>query len=300
MVFQAPQASPSPPPPPPSSPSHRYSPLAKAADDDNHTVTPIAHGKGEHLRVTFPIRQTPAESAVKHQRRPSYNELESRNSRETFATGNGSSRLSWRQGEVVGTGTFGKVYRGLNTKTGELLAIKQVCLAEGTEEEVDMLRKEITLMHSLRHPHIVRYIGTDISDRYLYIILEYVPGGSIASLLATFGPFSEDLMRKFTYQILLGVKYLHERGIMHRDIKGTLLGGVVEDRWIGFSQFDTKRLCRCKRAGDRPRNRQAGRLWLLEATARHVHGFAGRIAAKHPWLCSVDGAGRFVVSTICE
>src|SRR3546814_5821881 len=84
-----------------------------------------------------------------------------------------------------------------------------------------MLRKESSRMHSLRYPHMVRYLDTDMSDRYLYILLEYVPGGSIASLLSTFGPFSEDLTRKFTYQTLLGVKYLHVRGIMHRDINGT-------------------------------------------------------------------------------
>jgi len=68
--------------------------------------------------------------------------------------------------------------------------------------------------------HIVRYCGTDRGSRHLYIFLEYVPGGSIASMLQQFGVFREDLVRRFTHQILLGMRYLHEKGIIHRDIKG--------------------------------------------------------------------------------
>lgn len=71
---------------------------------------------------------------------------------------------------------------------------------------------------SLRH--IVRYCGTDRGIRHLYIFLEYVPGGSIASMLQQFGVFREDLVRRFMHQILLGTRYLHDKGIIHRDIKG--------------------------------------------------------------------------------
>jgi mitogen-activated protein kinase kinase kinase len=110
-------------------------------------------------------------------------------------------RLIWKRGELIGEGTCGRVYKGLNEGTGELIAVKQICLADGTDDDVAALRREIKVMRQLHHHHVVRYIGTDISDRYLFIFLEYVPGGSIASLLKTFGSFSEDLIRKFTYQV---------------------------------------------------------------------------------------------------
>jgi hypothetical protein len=66
--------------------------------------------------------------------------------------------ISWKQSqEVLGEGTFGKVFKGMNESTGELLAIKLICLNEGTKEEVNVLRKEIEVMQHLIHPNIVRY-----------------------------------------------------------------------------------------------------------------------------------------------
>lgn len=78
---------------------------------------------------------------------------------------------------------------------------------------------EVSVLKQLHHPNIVRYLGTervhgDISS--LNIFLEYVPGGSIASLLAKFGRFTENVLRVYTKQILLGLEFLHTHQIMHR------------------------------------------------------------------------------------
>ena len=67
-------------------------------------------------------------------------------------------------------------------------------------------------MWDLDHENIVRYLGTAQSDKYLFIILEYVPGGSIQSMLQQFGAFSESLICRFSTQILSGVDYLHNKG----------------------------------------------------------------------------------------
>jgi len=127
----------------------------------------------------------------------------------------------WKKGnDVLGQGSFGQVYKGMNYDTGELLAVKQICLSDGTEGEVSLLRKEIDVMKDLNHPNIVRYVGTSISSRYLFIVLEYVPGGSVAGTLSQFGAFSEPLIKRFVTQIIAGVEYLHQKQIIHRDIKG--------------------------------------------------------------------------------
>eukprot|EP01034_Spumella_vulgaris_P022220 gene22220-28334_t len=131
-----------------------------------------------------------------------------------------ASPLQWKKGEAIGEGTFGKVFKGLNEKTGELLAIKQLCIADGSEHEVESLQREIRVMWDLDCEFIVRYLGTSRSDRYLFIVLEYVTGGSIAGMLSQFGVFSENLVKRFSLQIVTGVDYLHTKGIIHRDIKG--------------------------------------------------------------------------------
>merc|ERR1740130_665653 len=86
--------------------------------------------------------------------------------------------------------------------------------------QVTALQREVKLLQGLQHENIVRYLGTRRQHRFLCIFLEYVPGGSISSLLGEFGPFSEDMIRRYTRQILRGVDYLHRRKILHRDIKG--------------------------------------------------------------------------------
>lgn len=66
------------------------------------------------------------------------------------------------------------------------------------------------------------FASTDSStdEHNLNIFLEYVPGGSVTALLRNYGAFEEALVKTFVRQILTGLEYLHQRDIIHRDIKG--------------------------------------------------------------------------------
>ncbi|OVA06674.1 Protein kinase domain [Macleaya cordata] len=134
--------------------------------------------------------------------------------------------IRWRKGELIGCGAFGRVYMGMNLDSGELLAVKQVLIAvnnaskEKAQAHIRELEEEVKLLKNLSHPNIVRYLGTVREEDTLNILLEFVPGGSISSLLGKFGSFPEAVIRMYTKQLLLGLEYLHRNGIMHRDIKG--------------------------------------------------------------------------------
>jgi len=129
------------------------------------------------------------------------------------------SKWRWQRGEILGQGAFGTVYLGLNLNSGELMAVKQLDSNEVTKKQIMSLEHEIAMMRNLDHENITRYLGTDRTEDTLSIFLEYVPGGSIHSLLERFGSFEETVTRTYTRQLLLGLEYLHRNGIAHRDIK---------------------------------------------------------------------------------
>lgn len=136
------------------------------------------------------------------------------------------SGLRWMKGALIGAGSFGSVFLALNALTGELMAVKQVEMASNSKEDsrkrsmVEALQREIELLKDLQHQNIVQYLGSSDEDGSLNIFLEYVPGGSVAALLNNYGPLKEPLIRNFVRQILTGLAYLHNKDIIHRDIKG--------------------------------------------------------------------------------
>ncbi|KIL69785.1 hypothetical protein M378DRAFT_157021 [Amanita muscaria Koide BX008] len=148
----------------------------------------------------------------------------------------------WIKGALIGAGSFGKVYLGMDAATGFLMAVKQVELPTGSGPNEDRkksmlsaLEREIELLKNLQHENIVQYLYSSIEDDHLNIFLEYVPGGSLTGLLSSYGAFEEPLVKNFVRQILEGLNYLHERDIMHRDIKG---GNILVDNKGGVKISD--------------------------------------------------------------
>ncbi|KAL6219789.1 hypothetical protein ACLB2K_007548 [Fragaria x ananassa] len=129
----------------------------------------------------------------------------------------------WKKGRLLGRGTFGHVYVGFNSESGQMCAIKEVRLItddQSLKECLKQLNQEINLLSQLSHPNIVRYHGSELGEEALSVYLEYVSGGSIHKLLQEYGAFKEPVIQNYTRQILSGLAYLHGRNTVHRDIKG--------------------------------------------------------------------------------
>ncbi|PHH62942.1 hypothetical protein CDD81_6575 [Ophiocordyceps australis] len=148
---------------------------------------------------------------------------------QSFLAGESWDDNKWMKGALIGQGSFGSVYLALHAVTGELLAVKQVeSPAPGANSQsdarkksmIEALKREISLLRDLRHANIVQYLGCSSSADKLNIFLEYVPGGSVQTMLNSYGALPEPLVRSFVRQILTGLSYLHNRDIIHRDIKG--------------------------------------------------------------------------------
>lgn len=139
---------------------------------------------------------------------------------------NSSASKSARQlneyqlGDSLGKGAFGQVYRALNWATGETVAVKEIQLANIPKGELGEIMSEIDLLKNLNHANIVKYKGFVKTREFLYIILEFCENGSLHNICKKFGKFPENLVAVYISQVLEGLVYLHDQGVIHRDIKG--------------------------------------------------------------------------------
>lgn len=119
---------------------------------------------------------------------------------------------------LVGRGAYANVYRAINLKTNQIIAIKQILL-DGTHNVLELMG-EIDLLKILKHPNIVKYHGFVTTSTSLNVFLEYCTGGSLRQLYKKLGhglPESEIIT--YVKLILQGLQYLHEQGVVHRDVK---------------------------------------------------------------------------------
>ncbi|KAJ2946431.1 hypothetical protein O0L34_g12472 [Tuta absoluta] len=144
--------------------------------------------------------------------------------------------------EVVGNGTYGQVYKGRHTKTGQLAAIKVMDVTQDEEEEIKL---EINVLKKYsNHRNIATYYGAFIKksppgkDDQLWLVMEYCGAGSVTDLVkSTKGQsLKEEWISYICREILRGLSYLHSNKVIHRDIKGqnVLLTDNAEVKLVDF------------------------------------------------------------------
>ncbi|CAK4098770.1 unnamed protein product [Aphanomyces euteiches] len=116
----------------------------------------------------------------------------------------------------VGDGAFGEVFKGIDRRTNEICAIKIIDL-EAAEDEIEDVQKEISVLSQCACPQLTKYMGSFIVGTKLWIIMEYLAGGSVLDLMAP----------GINQQKCQGLAYLHSEKKIHRDVKAAniLLAG---------------------------------------------------------------------------
>ncbi|KAH0335439.1 Pkinase-domain-containing protein, partial [Aureobasidium melanogenum] len=119
--------------------------------------------------------------------------------------------------EELGSGSFGVVYKAVEKATGDLVAIKHIDL-EGSDDDIQEIQQEIALLSTCSSEHVTRYKASFVRGVKLWIVMEYLGGGSCLDLLKS-GPITEAQIAIIMRELLLGLDYLHNTGKIHRDIK---------------------------------------------------------------------------------
>ncbi|KAK5827848.1 kinase-like domain-containing protein [Linnemannia elongata] len=120
----------------------------------------------------------------------------------------------------ISRGAFGKVYLARKKTTKDLYAIKILKKADMVRKNmVNHVLAERRVLALTRTPFVVQLFYAFASKDYLYLVMEYVIGGDLSSLLAVFGSFDEDMAKMYIAECILALEYLHSNGITHRDLK---------------------------------------------------------------------------------
>lgn len=117
--------------------------------------------------------------------------------------------------EVIGEGSFGKVYKGRRKRCGQAVALKFIPKTGRADKELKNLRKEIEIMSGLKHPNIIQLIDSYETTKDIVVVTEFAEG-ELFQILEDDGKLPEDQIQSVACQLVSALYYLHSNRILHR------------------------------------------------------------------------------------
>ena len=121
---------------------------------------------------------------------------------------------------IIGRGAFGEVHVCREKKTGQIVAVKKIRKdVLKIKNQVIHVRNEQLFMSKVKSPWIVELKASFQEDDYLYLVMEYLPGGDFMNLLIKKDILTEDEAKFYTAELILAIENIHKLDCIHRDIK---------------------------------------------------------------------------------
>ncbi len=146
--------------------------------------------------------------------------------------------------QCIGQGSFASVYRGEHRPTRRVVAVKAIVRARLNRKLQENLDAEISILQSIQHPNVMMLHEVQHTERHVYLMLEYCPGGDLMQIIRTRGAQSEAQTRTYLVQLAHGLHCLRQRNLIHRDLKpqNLLLSaagphGVLKIGDFGFARY---------------------------------------------------------------
>uniref|UniRef100_A0A0K0E0N6 non-specific serine/threonine protein kinase n=1 Tax=Strongyloides stercoralis TaxID=6248 RepID=A0A0K0E0N6_STRER len=213
-----------PPPPIPERPPRTLSIYTKPKDEDEKMSSTITASGGFGKDVKRDVSQ--------RKKKLSDAEVLTR-LRSIVTIGNPDRR--YQKVDKIGSGASGSVYTAIEISTGAEVAIKEMNLSQ--QPKKDLIINEILVMRENKHPNIVNYLDSYLVGDDLWVIMEYLAGGSLTDVV-TECQMEEGMIAGVCREVLQALEFLHSRHVIHRDIKSDniLLGmdGSVKLTDFGF------------------------------------------------------------------
>jgi serine/threonine protein kinase len=147
----------------------------------------------------------------------------------------GTSPETYTTGKKLGKGGFAVCFEGRSKTTSEVFALKVVKAKVEQKKMMEKFRTELQIHAKMHHPNIVEFLRAFTIDDHTYVVLQMCPNGSLTEMVKNRSCLSLPEVRRYMIQICGGVKYMHKRSVIHRDLK---MGNIFLDERMNIKIGD--------------------------------------------------------------